>query len=51
MGRGANRKHPMFALEPATADAPRVGVEWLDRTHAMAHSGPHGHHFLSLIHI
>jgi AraC-like DNA-binding protein len=38
----------MFALEPA-ADAPRVGVEWLDRTHAMALSGPHGHRFLSLV--
>ena len=49
MGRGTRRKHPMFALEPAAADAPRVGVEWLDRDHAMALSGPHGHRFLSLV--
>jgi AraC family transcriptional activator of pobA len=49
MGRGTRRKHPMFALEPTAADAPRVGVEWLDRDHAMALSGPHGHRFLSLV--
>ena len=39
----------MFALEPAAPDAPRVSVEWLDRAHAMARSGPHGHQFLSLV--
>ncbi len=49
MGRDTRRKHPMFALEPAATDAPRVCVEWLDRDHEMAHSGPHGHQFLSLI--
>jgi hypothetical protein len=49
MGRGTRRKHPMFALEPAARDAPRVCVEWLDRDHAMALSGPHGHQFLSLV--
>ena len=49
MSRGTRRKHPMFALEPTATDAPRVCVEWLDRDHEMAHSGPHGHHFLSLV--
>lgn len=49
MSRGTRRKHPMFALEPSATDAPRVCAEWLDRDHAMAHSGPHGHQFLSLI--
>ena len=49
MSRGTTRKHPMFALEPTATDAPRVCVEWLDRNHEMAHSGPHGHHFLSLV--
>ena len=49
MSRGTRRKHPMFALEPAATDAPRVCVEWLDRGHAMALSGPHGHQFLSLV--
>lgn len=39
----------MFALEPAATDAPRVCVEWLDRNHEMALSGPHGHQFLSLV--
>lgn len=39
----------MFVLEPAAPDAPRVCVEWLDRDHAMAHAGPHGHQFLALI--
>jgi AraC-like DNA-binding protein len=39
----------MFALEPAATGAPRVCVEWLDRDHAMALSGPHGHQFLSLV--
>ncbi len=48
MSGGTRRKHPMFALEPAAPDAPRVCVEWLDRDHAMALSGPHGHQFLSL---
>ncbi|HEX5849096.1 MAG TPA: AraC family transcriptional regulator [Rubrobacter sp.] len=45
---GTRRKHPMFALEPASSDAPRIGVEWLDRGHEMALSGPHGHRFLAL---
>ena len=49
MSRGTTRKHPMFALEPTATDAPRVCVEWLDRNHEMAHSGPHGHHFLSVV--
>lgn len=49
MGGGTRRKHQVFALEPAAPDAPRVCVEWLDRGHAMAHSGPHGHQFLSLV--
>lgn len=49
MGRGTRRRHPMFALEPAAPDAPRVCVEWLDRNHQMALSGPHGHRFLSLV--
>ncbi len=49
MSRGTTRKHPMFALEPTATDAPRVCVEWLDRDHEMAHSGPHGHQFLSLV--
>jgi len=39
----------MFTLEPASADAPRVGLEWLDRSHEMALMGPHGHKFLCLI--
>ena len=42
------RKHPIFALEPASPGAPRIGVEWLDRGHAMALSGPHGHQFLAI---
>jgi AraC family transcriptional activator of pobA len=49
MSRGTTRKHPMFALEPATPDAPRVNIEWLDRGHEMALSGPHGHQFLALV--
>ncbi len=48
MSRGAKRKHPMFALEPTAPDAPRIGVGRLDRGHAMALSGPHGHQFLAL---
>ena len=39
MSRDAKRKHPMFALEPTTPDAPRIGVEGFDRSHAMALSG------------
>jgi AraC-like DNA-binding protein len=38
----------VFALEPAFPGAPRIGIEWLDRGHAMALSGPHGHRFLAL---
>ena len=49
MGRGATRKHRMFELEPAVPGAPRVCIEWLDRKHEMAHSGPHGHQFLALV--
>ncbi len=49
MSRGATRRHPIFELEPTAPDAPRVCIEWLDRNHAMAHSGPHGHQFLALI--
>ncbi len=49
MGRGGTRKHPMFELEPASPGAPRVCIEWLDRNHEMAHSGPHGHRFLALV--
>jgi AraC family transcriptional activator of pobA len=48
MSQGTRRKHPMFALEPVAPDAPRICVEWLDRDHAMALSGPHGHRFLAL---
>lgn len=48
MSRGTTRKHPVFELEPAAPDAPRVELEWLDRDHEMAHSGPHGHQFLAL---
>ena len=47
-GKGTRRKHPIFALEPASPGAPRIGVEWLDRGHAMAQSGPHGHQFLAV---
>lgn len=39
----------MFALEPPAADAPRLAIEWLDRSHEMALMGPHGHQFLCLI--
>jgi AraC family transcriptional activator of pobA len=46
--KGTRRKHPIFALEPASPGAPRIGVEWLDRGHAMALSGPHGHQFLAI---
>ena len=49
MGRGATRKHRMFELEPVAPGAPRVCIEWLDRNHEMAHSGPHGHQFLALV--
>ena len=49
MSRGATRKHPMFELEPAAPGAPRVCIEWLDRNHEMAHSGPHGHQFLAIV--
>ncbi len=49
MGRGATRRHTIFELETTAPDAPRVCIEWLDRSHAMARSGPHGHQFLALI--
>lgn len=49
MSRGATRKHRMFELEPAAPGAPRVCIEWLDRNHEMAHSGPHGHQFLAIV--
>ena len=49
MSRDATRKHPMFDLEPSAPGAPRVCIEWLDRNHEMAHSGPHGHRFLALV--
>jgi hypothetical protein len=48
MSRGTRGKHPMFALEPTAPDAPRIGIGRLDRGHAMALSGPHGHQFLAL---
>ncbi|MDP9475336.1 MAG: AraC family transcriptional regulator [Actinomycetota bacterium] len=49
MSRGATRKHRMFKLEPAAPGAPRVCIEWLDRNHEMARSGPHGHQFLAIV--
>lgn len=39
----------MFELDAASARAPRISVEWLDRGHEMALSEPHGHHFLTLM--